>query len=213
MSWLRNFLKRPPRPVPLHESAEAVEAVDALVDWARVWVRAGYMTRTQIADTLLDMAEDEGLDPELFDADGLVAREIADLKAEQLQWPTVTEWDRLDAALEALDMAGIVARSDFSCCGNCGVGEMDEELNRLEARGGRPRGYVFFHQQDTEAAVRGQGLYFNYGGAVTESDAEHAGIARELVSALEGAGLKPSWNGDLARRVRVDVDWKRRWTE
>ena len=215
MSWLARIFGTPASPgaaTPVSRSAEAADAVDLAVDSARRWVRAGYYSREEIADWVADIAEDEGLDPYIFDADGLVAREIADLRAEQMHWPAVTEWDRLDAALEALEMNGIVARQDFTCCGSCGMAEIDAEIDRFEARGVTARGYVFFHQQDTESAVDGQGLYFNYGGRDT-GERSALRVGEELVQALRRAGLKPKWNGDLGRRIFLPIDWKRRWTD
>ena len=188
--------------------------MDHIVAYARNWVRGGYLSRAEIVSEIEAMAEDEGLSPDLFDADGLVDLEVRDLKAEQIRWPAVTDYDRLDAALEALEMKRIVARQDFTCCGNCGQAEIGAEIADFEEKGVRARGYVFFHQQDTESAVEGHGLYFNYGHAL-EYDKPEASrdIGRELVAALEGAGLRPKWDGDLGKRVFVGLDWKRRWSE
>ena len=200
--------------MPIPQSAHAQEAVEYIVDHARKWVRGGYMCRADIVRELEGMAEDEGLSPDLFDAEGLVGMEVRELKGEQIHWPAVTDYDRLDAAMEALEMRSIVARQDFTCCGTCGVAEIGAEINDFEQKGVRARGYVFFHQQDTESAVDGHGLYFNYGHAL-EYDKPEASIeiGKELVKALEGAGLRPKWNGDLGQRIFVPLDWKRRWVE
>ena len=215
MKWLRRLLPSDPDTVPLSRSAQAAEVVDELVHMAHLLVRGGYTPRAEIVAHVEDLAVEDGLDPDLFDAQGLVAREIADLKAEQLNWSSQTDWDRLDAAMEALELQGIVARQDFLCCGNCGMDAIVGELDKHDALGGRrARGYVFFHQQDTDSAVEGRGLYFNYGHADDRAtDAQHAGIGRELVRALEAAGLEPEWNGSLDRRIAVRLNWQRRWVE
>ena len=79
--------------------------------------------------------------------------------------------------------------------------------------GDKARGYVFFHQQDTESAVEGHGLYFSYGAAHSELDAAHIAIAQELFDVLQAVGLKPHWDGKIDHRVGVVLDWKRRWTD
>ena len=207
------FAKRE-RPVPLPQSAEAQDVVDDIVAYARNWVRGGYMTRADIITEIGAMAEEEGIAPDLFDAESLVDLEIRELRAEQRHWPAVTDWDRLDAAMEALEMKSIVARQDWTCCGNCGVAEIGAELDRFEEKGVRARGYAFFHQQDTESAVEGSGIYFNYGHALEYDAPEKSrAIGWEVVEAMKGAGLKPQWDGDLGQRVFVPLDWKRRWVE
>ena len=216
MSWLRRIFARPPRPertpdVPLAASEDAARAVDDLVHWAHVWVRGGYMSRDHVADWVEDLAV-ETLGSAPFDADSLVAREITDLRAEQVRWPAITQWDRMDAAMEALELNGIVARQNFSCCGNCGVGEIEAEMAAQIDNGARVRGYAFFHQQDTESAVLGDGLYLSYGGLRPDDRAAER-IGAEVVDAFAGAGLRPDWNGSLDRRIYLPIDWKRRWQE
>lgn len=58
--------------------------------------------------------------------------------------------------------------------------------------------------------MEGYGLYLNYG-AVEEGEAAALGVANEIVAKLEQHSLRVSWDGRWSRRIRVSLDWKRRW--
>jgi hypothetical protein len=187
------------------EPADADQLAD-LRHFVRVRVAAGYDRRDEIVDDAVDSVEGEpNLQP--------VARRVTDEElaahlARQAQWPATTDYDRLAAAFADLERSGIVVREDFSCCGNCGSHEIWEEV---EAYGEGVRGYAFFHQQDTESAVEGDGLYLSYG-ATAEGEEASLGVAAEIVAALRGHGFTPAWNGRLSQRIGVSLDWKRRRT-
>lgn len=192
-----------------------LELRERLVDleiYARQLVRGGYVDRGQAIDLVEDYAEVELGSPQAIDAEALVDREIATLQREQRHWEAVTSHDRLRAVMEGLEMSGIVAREDFCCCAECGNAEIGGELERAGKAGIPPLGYAFFHQQDTEAAVEGEGLYFSYGAAQWDAtEREHIAIGRKVVKALEAAGFSPSWNGRLDRRIHLPMTWQRRW--
>jgi hypothetical protein len=140
---------------------------------------------------------------EAYTAEALVAHAEA-----QKQW-TTTDCDRLDASFAQLEADGILARQDFSCCQNCGHGEMWDLVQSAQADNHRVRGYAFYHHQDTESAVEGSGLHLAYGSA-TEGDDALARIGHEIVAALRSNGLHVNWDGTTKKRILVTVDWKRR---
>ena len=88
---------------------------------------------------------------------------IADQLSAQKEWPAVTDCDLLDRAFGELERAGIVARQNFSCCGNCGSIEILDEMTNAKGAGTKVRGYTFYHMQDTDSAADGYGLLLNYG--------------------------------------------------
>lgn len=150
------------------------------------------------------------------DADALRAYASAELerlwkeqRALETSWSGATDCDRLDKAFADLEERGIVCRQDFTCCGNCGVAEIGAELNEAERRGVHVRGYAFYHQQDTERAVEGDGIYLNYG-AEKEGEAAALAIAREIVTTLKHHGLDPNWSGSIGQRIHVPLVWRRR---
>jgi hypothetical protein len=131
--------------------------------------------------------------------------EFAVQLAAQASWPEVTDNDRLTLAFRDLDVAGIVAREDFTCCQNCGLSELGMEV----ADGEVPRGYAFYHGQDARAAAEGADLYVAYGLFGQPPTAE---IGEEVATVLRGHGLTVDWNGDTGTRIRLPMTWQRRRT-
>ncbi|OLT11597.1 hypothetical protein BJF79_23840 [Actinomadura sp. CNU-125] len=147
-------------------------------------------------------------DPSDADVRRVVADEFAAHLADQETWPDELDTDRLQRAFRELDTSGIVARLDHTCCQNCGITELGEEV----ARGDEPRGYAFAHRQDMRAAVPGGPLTLAYGlfcegEQPPEAQAE---IGAEIAAALRRHGLDVDWDGSPRRRIDVSLDWKRR---
>ncbi|SBT52685.1 DUF6891 domain-containing protein [Micromonospora auratinigra] len=133
----------------------------------------------------------------------VVAEELTAHLADQATWPAVTDSDRLTAAFRALTAAGIMARENFACCQNCGLGEIGAEApGTIE-----PRGYAFYHQQDAERGVAGEGVHVAYGLFDQPPSVE---IGAEVAAALRAQGLTVHWNDDVASRIFVPLDWRRR---
>lgn len=193
-------------------SALPADLLDTLRTVVREAVVAGFDPPDEIAQRAAECAAD-GTDFEPGDlldtAERLTAEALAAHLHEQDGWPDVTDCDRLDAAFEALEAAGVVARQNFSCCGTCGHADIGEEIAAAEEAGRAVRGYTFYHVQNTEAAVEGGGLYLAYG-AVEDGEAGAEAVAAEVVSTLAAHGLKPEWNGSARQCVFVPLVWQRR---
>lgn len=129
----------------------------------------------------------------------LVAREWPLVRAAQLDWPAVTDCDRLDAAFAELRTAGLIAWQDFSCCQTCGITEIRPQVDKRRARG-----YVFFHHQDAQSVAAGSNLYLSFGGD------DPLTVGGEVVAALGRHGLVTRWDGTVGRRLHVRMVWQRR---
>jgi len=173
-------------------------------------VHAGYLDEDAILVSLPDYFEDE-IDAATVrrEAPALLRAVLAEHAAAARLWPDVTDCDRLDAAFAALDAEGIVARANFTCCMTCGVAEMGDEIQLALDSGQPAHGYVFFHQQDTEAAVEGRGVFLAYC-AEQEGEAAALAVGRRVVAELAAHGLAPRWDGSWDHRIEVPLDWKRR---
>ncbi|MEV4478982.1 DUF6891 domain-containing protein [Micromonospora coxensis] len=156
-----------------------------------------------VAATVEHLGDED--DPEQVEAIAwpVVVEELTAHLSAQTGWPEVTDGDRLTAAFRALDAAGIVARENFACCQNCGLGEIGAEV----PRGRSVRGYAFYHQQDAEHAVAGDALHVAYGLFEQPPTAE---IGEEVAATLRAEGLTVDWAGDPNARIRVPMSWRRR---
>jgi hypothetical protein len=187
------------------------EDFDELHDFIRVQVAAGFAPVEEIIDEAVEVFADvTGDHVALVGAVRAVAEQaLAGHRSHQADWPTTTDCDRLDAAFTDLGRAGILARQHFSCCGTCGADEIREELDQAEKAGQPARGFTFFHIQDTEHAVAGEGLYLSYGSADKDQTTSVA-IGHEVVATLGRHGLRPAWNGKIAHRIALPLAWQRR---
>ncbi|MFF3112094.1 DUF6891 domain-containing protein [Kitasatospora sp. NPDC057904] len=193
------------------------EVLSEARDRARELIRCGFQEPDEIAGSLAELLDDQGLTEE--EAELIVAPLWEERLAEQAGWPEVTDVDRLGAAFDALEGEGVVAAMDFTCCASCGYAEIGDEADE------NSRGFVFFHQQDTERAAAGQGLMLRYGGfrAADGPDGEGSadaaalrtvGIGREVVAALTAEGLSVEWDGSPDRAILVaPLEWLNRLPE
>lgn len=189
---------------------DVYSALDELHAYIRRHIVTGYLDDAAITSCAAEVFADD-LDPAVLrhHAQRYTRELLAEHRAEQACWPAVTDCERLDAAFAALERAGIVCRQHFSCCGSCGAAAIWGEMAAAEEAGLAVRGYAFFHMQDTEAAVEGDGLYLSYG-AVAEGPGPAEAVGRAVVEALEAKGLDTVWDGEWTRRIYVPLDWKRR---
>lgn len=170
-------------------------------------VSAGLTPRAEMVEGIVELFSDDADEDEIRPhVEQMADEELAAHREAQKSWPLVTDCDRLDGAFRDLEASGIVCRQDFTCCGTCGSAEIWAEM---ENQVPPARGYAFYHQQDTESAVEGDGLFLNYG-AVAEGEAAALEIAQEIAIALTHYGLKVEWNGSWEERIGVTLDWKRR---
>ncbi|MFH8380801.1 DUF6891 domain-containing protein [Kitasatospora sp. NPDC018058] len=179
---------------------------------ARALIRCGFQEPDEIAESLVEVLDDQGLTQE--EAERIVAPLWTERLAEQAEWPETTDVDRLEEAFDALEEQGIVAAMDFTCCAGCGYAEIGDEADEDS------RGFVFFHQQDTEAAAAGRGLMLRYGGFHAGDEPKEVSerrtveVGRAVVAALEGVRLPVEWDGSPHTAIRVaPLEWLNRLPE
>jgi hypothetical protein len=172
-------------------------------------VREGYRDEDEIIEDASEYAESEHGKPMRVLVKRLTREALAAQRAEQAYWKVPTDCDKLDSAFDAMQKRGVVARQNFSCCSNCGHGEMWGEMESMGPNA-RVEGYAFYHVQDTGSAVDGGSLFVKYG-ANRDGDEAITAVGRIIAEELRKAGLKVRWNGSPSSAVEViDIDWKKR---
>ncbi|MBI2331836.1 MAG: hypothetical protein HYU84_06720, partial [Chloroflexi bacterium] len=166
-------------------------------------VAAGFSTSDEICESVVEVFYDEHPSSDLIPyAKSIIQEAIESHLKEQAKWKEATDCDRLDQAFEDLERQGIISRQNFSCCGTCGSAEILDEMASAKNKGKKVRGYAFFHVQDTELAVEGNGIYLNYGSAYNNYFAQIL-AGHKIVKVIKNHGLKVEWNGSLSRRIFV----------
>jgi len=193
------------KPAASHEEIDAT-----IADWVDSKVREGFETRKEIVQGVTEIIDDEY---EVSDAADRVAREVERRLKEHLRsqssWPQVTDCDRIDRAFAALEAKGIVARQNFTCCQTCGNAEIGEEIEEF-AKTIEPKGYTYYHMQDTEGACEDGSLYLAYG-TVGGTDEDAVAVGNTIRDTLVENGLTVEWDGQLDKRICITgLDWKKR---
>jgi hypothetical protein len=186
------------------------EALEELRGFIADRVREGFESVHEIVENATDYAvERYGRDDLQPQIKRLVAESLTAHRAEQAEWESSTDCDRLNEAFAALNKQGIVARQDFSCCNNCGFTEIWDEVEAEEKRG-PVEGYVFYHLQCTEQAIRTGRLLMAYGSVEDDPD-QLCRVADKVLTELRRVGLKASWAGTTGHPIIVDdIVWRRR---
>jgi hypothetical protein len=184
------------------------EVIEDLQDVVRDEVARGESDFDEVVEAALEYVEGEDDEELRAAARRLAIAEFAAHAEAQRSWGDgPLDPDRLNAAFEALDAAGIVARADFTCCQTCGRSEIGGEVPEGETR----RGFTFCHGQDVDRALHGEGVYLTFGSFDADA-ATPADIAAEVVQALARHGFAPHWEGDVAKRIHVPMTWQVRRT-
>lgn len=211
----------PEKPAEMSRESNALRVMQTEISWR---VAAGYDNRESIIFAAVNEALIESGLPKFWleeQASRLTDASMRFHLKMQKSWLDETDCDRLDEAFAELDRAGIVARQNYQCCITCGREAIWEQIRAAEvtsiARDGAPTiGYVFFHQRDTEDAVRNNHLPLSIGATKAETlDAEETKlIASLVVETLKRYGFEVNWNGEASSRIHIDnLQWQYRRLE
>ena len=184
-------------------SPETLREIDGLV-------RGSFEERARIIEILCEEMYEPG---ELDEAEVVAAVDaaFAALAQDKATWPTTTDCDRLDGAFAALNARGIIALQNAGYTQSDGYDDVRQSYHAHSDRDA-VIGYCFYHGQDLERAVHGEGLYLAFGPMdAKKEETEGPRIGAMIVEELTRAGLDAKWNGTFAQRIFIPaIDWKRR---
>jgi hypothetical protein len=187
-----------------------IESIHELREFIAFRVREGFLSAHDIVQEAHEWAceryQKEDLLPTIR---RLTVEALVSQQAEQAGWGSTTDCDRLDEAFAALNAEGIVAKQDFSCCNTCGFTEIWDEVKEVEKR--QPvQGYVFYHLQCTERAIKTGQLLMAYG-CIEDNAEAFERVGNKIVAELRRAGLNASWGGTAGHPIVVEgIVWRRR---
>lgn len=180
----------------------------------RYWVWSGFHDRDEVrsmlADFIADEAEEADIDPAVVEA--MVEPAFERKEAAEADWPEVTACDLLADVFADLNDADICALEYAGYTMAEGHAEVAAEVAE-DPDGEDYYGYCFYHGQDVERAVDGQGLSIAFG-TLGDDDASGLEVGRVVSQRLRDAGFKVEWDGTLEHRIELPrFDWKRRWND
>jgi hypothetical protein len=168
-----------------------------------VW--AGFYAPDDIREMMNDVLEP---DCNLSNLEAFLETQLEHKTAAELFWPTATDCDRLDRVFYHLHEIGICALSNAGYTMSDGYSDVAEAV--AQAPEGHYHGYCFYHGQDVERAVEGQGVMVAFGDLQDDPDRDLA-VGRSVAEALAHAGFGVVWDGTNKTRINIpSFDWKRR---
>ena len=182
----------------------------AVLDEISVMVRGGFEDRDTIIQVFLEEKYAPG-DLDESEVTAAVDAAVAKHEEDKKTWPAVTDCDRLASAFENLNKKGIIALHHAGYTQSDGFDDVvqtfDEHPDQRSVVG-----YCYYHGQDLERVVQGDGLYFSFGPIDSEKeDAEGPRVGAIIVAELEQAGFTVDWDGTFKRRIFLPrFDWKNR---
>lgn len=186
--------------------AEALQRIRDLV-------RGGSETRRRIIQILCEDIYAPG-ELDQNEVDAAVDAAIEELHGESTHWPTITDCDRLDAAFAAMRARKLVALQNAGYTQSDGYGDvMDLAARHPESK--QLIGYCFYHGQDLERVIHGEGLYLAFG-PIDPKQEQSTGLAvgRAIVEELNQVGLPTRWDGTFNQRIFIPkLNWQRRRAE
>lgn len=197
----------------MHENEDVKDILDAIAEWIDLTARSGMVSYGDLIEQIHDRTEDElgGVDEPTMQRFTDRARAAIEAR-EKLEagWPAVTTNDKIDAAFKELNEAGIVA---LQAAGYTMSDGWDDANEIAAERDPTPRGAIFYHWQDLERGVRGEGLWLAYGAYVDGDDeAASLAIAAEACDALRRHGVAVTFRGNIEERIFIEpFTWQRRY--
>lgn len=196
-------------PILKHKVSQMTLDADVLtdIDWL---VRTGFYDK---ADLMRIICEEVyyhySLNTDQVSA--AIDERLSAYRAEQKNWPDVTDCDRLDQAFACMEKRGLITLENAGNTQSDGY-EIFEDALQEHPQPKTVIGYCFYHNQDLERVVGGLPLYLAFGPVdPKEEETKGVEIGNIVREELERSGLEVEWEGTFQDRLRVPgLDWQKR---
>ena len=179
-------------------------------------VRSGFYSLEDIQNNIIEEIEDNGFEDEISEdwAYKQINAVNEELLKESESWGENTQTNRLNAAFDELAESKIIALHYTGYTMDDGEYEVVEVERTLNDNDEKSEGYCFYHGQDLERAIRGDGLNISFQKINNESDVVSKEIAKKIVAVLEKHDLKVDWNGKASSKILLpEFKWQRIYDE
>lgn len=179
-------------------------------------VRSGFYSLEDIQNNIIEEIEDNGFEDEISEdwAYKQINAVNEELLKESESWGENTQTNRLIAAFDELAESKIIALHYTGYTMDDGEYEVIEVERTLNDNNEKSEGYCFYHGQDLERAIRGDGLNISFQKINNESDVVSKEIAKKIVAVLEKHDLKVDWNGKASSKILLpEFKWQRIYDE
>jgi len=194
--------------IPVYSSEDTQTIDEYILEAIELSVWGGFNSPEDVNQMVSDILEDGANEAMLRQA---IKLEFAKKHKAEKSWPKITDYNRLDMVFSKLRNKGVL------CLHNAGMTTQDGHDDSTEALTKYPKskffGYCFYHQQDLDRAITGQGLLLAFD-HIKGDVPEKLNIALAIKKELEAAKFKIEWDGTTKTRIKIpQIDWKHRSPE
>ena len=183
---------------------------DEVKDEISVMVRAGFYDQDRIINIFLE----EMYAPGDLNADEVkeqIDNDIKKLEFEKINWPSVTDCDKINIIFSNINNNKIVALQNV---GNTQSDGYEDSMAVYNCRDDKHEiiGYCYYHGQDLERVIR-TGMLFIAFGPIDPNLEEKDGpkIGNIIKDEFEKFGFLVDWNGTFNKRICVkNIIWQKR---
>jgi hypothetical protein len=177
----------------------------------RHYVWSGFYSADEIAEIICE----ELFDPETIDkswATAQIAAEFDKKRLDEQTWQHPTDCERLDAVFAELQQKKIITLQNAGYTQSDGLSDVTERWKDVGADKSDIIGYCFFHGQDLERAVAGDGLMLTFGD-ILGADEKGIVVGKTISEVLEAHGFSPDWDGTIAKRINIpNLKWRKKYS-
>lgn len=174
------------------------------------WVWSGFYSIREVNRMVDDILEKEA---DAVKLDAAVTLEFEKKAEAEMSWPIETDCDRLNQVFARLNELGVIALQNAGYTMSDGFTELAEAEYEREQSSHPPghwQGFCFYHGQDLERAVNGEGLRLAFG-SMTGDEAKNIQIGNLIKSIVQEHGFSVEWNGLSTARLNLfPLNWQRR---
>ncbi len=174
----------------------------------RIW--SGYYDQDEVFDIVNDEVYDDDGEDEVW-LRRAINREFRRKREAEQGWPAITDCDRLDRVFASLRGQGILTQHRCGLTIQDGLEVIDQLYNEAGGEQSGFIGYCFYHLQDMEGAMWGEGGLWLAFGSILPSQAGAAQVGQLVGKAFEQAGFTVEWEGITETRILLKgFRWQRR---
>lgn len=176
-----------------------------VADSVRQWIWSGFYTHSDIEQMIDDIVDD---DCDVDELKSLIGPGLREKQRAERSWPPLTDCDLLDQIFHDLHEQGICALANAGYTMSDGYSDVAEAV--AQAPEGHYNAYCFYHGQDVERAIEGDGVMLAFGDLADDRERSVA-AGQAIAAALRQAGFQVEWDGTTQTRINLPLfDWKRR---
>lgn len=136
--------------------------------------------------------------------------EFARKHLDETTWASPTDCDRLDQAFAELEENHIIALQNAGYTQSEGMEDVTEAWHAAGEQTSDIVGYCFYHGQDLERAVIGEGVMLTFGD-ILGTDEVGLKIGETIAQVLTNHGFNVEWDHSIKKRINIpEFVWRKR---